>query len=169
MVTQAIKNWLRKLFSWWPWKQSTEMEHTQITSPFNKGTTQGAISRSTIDWGASQSQQGIVQRLSTIEEWPDRLVKPLSPPVTNELPETPLPPPLSSPLDKPRGDGINRVPTDTTADIFSSDLPSTSAPTPGSAPTAEQQLEFLHYLVKRGIVNEGFEEGKIPEQYRRDY
>ena len=173
MVTQAIKNWLRKLFAWWPWKQSTEIEHTHVASPLNKGTTQGAISRSAIDGVASQSQPGIAQRLSTIEEWPDRVVKPPSPPpspppVTSELPETPLPTPLSSSVDKPRGDAINRVPTDKAADIFSSDVPPIPAPTPGSAPTPEQQLEFLHYLVKRGIVNEGFEEGKIPEQYRRE-
>jgi hypothetical protein len=59
-------------------------------------------------------------------------------------------------------------PADKAADIFSSDAPTTPAPTLGSAPTPEQQLEFLHYLVKRGIVNEGFEEGKIPKQYRRE-
>src|SRR5438477_8047068 len=128
MITQAIKNWLRKLFAWWPWKQSTEIEHAHAASPFNKGTTQGAISRSAIDGSASQPQPGIAQRLSTIEEWPERVVKPLSPPpspppvslpAASELPETPLPPPLIAPVDK-------------AADIFSSDVPSTPAPMPGS-------------------------------------
>ena len=166
MVTQAIKNWLRKLFAWWPWKQSTEIEHAHAASPLNKGTTQGAISRSAIDGVASQPQSGTAQRLSTIEEWPERVVKPLSPspqplsslptpPASSDLPETPLPPPSPSPVDK-------------AADIFSSNVPSTPAPMPGRAPTPEQQLEFLHYLVKRGIVNEGFEEDKVPEQYRRE-
>lgn len=164
MVTQAMKTWLRKLFAWWPWKQSTKVEHAHAASPLNKGTTQGAISRSAIDGGASQPQSGIAQRLSTIEEWPERFVQPpsppllpppVSPPAASEVPETPLPPPLTSSADKG-------------ADIFSSDVPSTPTPMPGRAPTAEQQLEFLHYLVKRGIVNEGFEEGKIPEQYRRE-
>ena len=174
MITQAIKNWLRKLFAWWPWKQPTEIEHAHAASPLNKGTTQGAISRSAIDGIVSQPQSGIAQRLSTIEEWPERVVKPLSPPpqpllpppvppaAASELPETPLPPPSTSSVDKARAS------TDKAADIFSSDAPSTLTPTPGSAPTPEQQLEFLHYLVKRGIVNEGFEEGKIPEQYRRE-
>jgi hypothetical protein len=69
---------------------------------------------------------------------------------------------LTSSVDKARAS------TDKTADIFSSAVPSTPASMPGRAPTPEQQLEFLHYLVKRGIVNEGFEEGKIPEQYRRE-
>jgi hypothetical protein len=30
-------------------------------------------------------------------------------------------------------------------------------------------LAFLHYLVKRGLVNEGFTEGQVPKQYRRKY
>jgi hypothetical protein len=38
---------------------------------------------------------------------------------------------------------------------------------PPPTPTPEQQLEFMHYLVKRGIVNEGFTEGQVPEQYRK--
>lgn len=29
---------------------------------------------------------------------------------------------------------------------------------PGNTPTARQRLEFLRYLVQRGIVNEGFED-----------
>ena len=161
MVTQAIKNWLGKLFSWWPWKQPTEIEHTHVASPLNKGTTQEAISRSSIDGAAPQSQPGIVQRLSTIEDWPERFVKPVPPPASSAFPETPFPTPLTSPIDK--GDFT----TDKAADIFSSDVPPTPAPMADHAPTFEQQLEFLHYLVERGIVNEGFEEGKVPEQYRR--
>lgn len=34
-------------------------------------------------------------------------------------------------------------------------------------PTSEQQMGFLRYLINRGLVNEGFEEGKVPEQYRK--
>lgn len=37
----------------------------------------------------------------------------------------------------------------------------------GMLPTAEQRMEFLRYLMKHGMLNEGFEEGQIPEQYRR--
>src|SRR5579884_452147 len=106
MVTQAIKNWLGKLFSWWPWKQPPQVEHTHVASSLNKGTSQEAVSRSAID--GAVSQPGIVQRLSTIEEWPERFVKPMSPPpqplspppASNELPETPFPTPLTSPIDK---------------------------------------------------------------------
>lgn len=38
-----------------------------------------------------------------------------------------------------------------------------------STPTFEQQLEFLRYLMKRGLINEGFSEGQVPRQYRRKY
>jgi hypothetical protein len=34
--------------------------------------------------------------------------------------------------------------------------------------TPEQRLDFLRYLVQRGIVNEGFEQGRAPEQYRKN-
>jgi hypothetical protein len=42
---------------------------------------------------------------------------------------------------------------------------STRPEIPPPPPTPEQKLEFLHYLVRRGIVNEGFTEGRIPKQY----
>ncbi|GER85647.1 hypothetical protein KTAU_42810 [Thermogemmatispora aurantia] len=31
----------------------------------------------------------------------------------------------------------------------------------------QRRLEFLRYLVRRGLVNEGFEQEDLPEQYRR--
>ncbi|HTK06946.1 MAG TPA: hypothetical protein VL485_07250 [Ktedonobacteraceae bacterium] len=34
-------------------------------------------------------------------------------------------------------------------------------------PTLEQKLTFLKYLIHRGQINEGFEEGQTPEQYRK--
>jgi hypothetical protein len=33
--------------------------------------------------------------------------------------------------------------------------------------TSEQRMAFLRYLINRGLINEGFEEGKVPEQYRQ--
>jgi hypothetical protein len=36
------------------------------------------------------------------------------------------------------------------------------------ASTVEHRLEFLRYLVKQGIVNEGFARDQQPEQYRHD-
>jgi len=40
---------------------------------------------------------------------------------------------------------------------------------PALKPTPEQQLDFLNYLVKRGLVNEGFTEGRVPQQYRHTH
>jgi hypothetical protein len=34
-------------------------------------------------------------------------------------------------------------------------------------PIPEQQMAFLQYLVRHGLINEGFEEGSVPEQYRQ--
>ena len=34
-------------------------------------------------------------------------------------------------------------------------------------PTPEQHMGFLQYLISRGLINEGFDEGKIPEQYSK--
>ncbi|MBX5449663.1 MAG: hypothetical protein IRZ24_06305 [Thermogemmatispora sp.] len=42
--------------------------------------------------------------------------------------------------------------------------------TSDSSPAAllqQRRLEFLRYLVRRGLVNEGFEQEDLPEQYRR--
>jgi hypothetical protein len=36
-----------------------------------------------------------------------------------------------------------------------------------SSTTFEQKIAFLQYLVRRGIVNEGFVDGGEPDQYRR--
>jgi len=36
-----------------------------------------------------------------------------------------------------------------------------------AATTPEQKLAFLRYLVQKGQVNEGFEKGQTPEQYRK--
>jgi hypothetical protein len=36
-----------------------------------------------------------------------------------------------------------------------------------TTPTSGQQMAFLRYLVSHGLVNEGFEEGQVPEQYRQ--
>jgi len=36
-----------------------------------------------------------------------------------------------------------------------------------TTPASQQQMAFLRYLVSHGLVNEGFEEGQVPEQYRR--
>lgn len=157
MITQAIKTWLHKMFAWWPWKRSSQITYIHAVSPLKKGTSQESASRSTID-GVSP-QAGITPRLSTIEEWPDRVVQPLFP-AASEHTDPPL---LASPAipTQPPAPALEKKARD---EESLTDTGEASRLTP---PTPEQQLEFLQFLVKRGIVNEGFEEGKVPEQYKK--
>ena len=97
---------------------------------------------------ARSTSDGVSPRRSTIEEWPERIVQP-SPPLLEERTETAFPPP---PPEKAREARIGEA--------------SASSISPSS--TAERQLEFLRYMVKRGLVNEGFAEGTEPDQYKKE-
>jgi hypothetical protein len=135
-LTQAITNWLHKMFAWWPWKQSTQIEYSAYANSVNNGTTQEALSKPMTDGIAPQT--GIVPRLSTIQEWPERVVQ-TDGTANNELPETPSLDALE-PKKKPT------MPADESPAGLQISL------------STQQRLEFLQYLVKRGIVNEGIEE-----------
>jgi hypothetical protein len=135
MFTQTIKTWLHKMFAWWPWKRSAQTGYTNVASPLNTGATQESVSRSTIDRVAPPA--GITPRISTIEEWPERVVQ-SDLPAANEPGETLLsPPPVEIAED-------SKTPADEAA--------------AQTSPSPQQRLEFLQYLVKRGIINEGLEE-----------
>ena len=140
-LTQAITNWLHKMFAWWPWKQSTQMEYSDYANSMNKRTTQETLSKSMIDGIAPQA--GTVPRLSTIEEWPDRVVQ-SDLKAINELAETPSLPAT------PSGDGETMKKSASPADGTPAGVQ--------TSPSPQQRLEFLQYLIKRGIVNEGVEE-----------
>ena len=140
-LTHAIKNWLQKMFAWWPWKQSTQVEYSSYA--INKGTTQETLSKSMTDGIAPQT--GIVPRLSTIQEWPERVVQ-SDLTVINELTETP---------------SISSTPSVDGEIIRKSATPADGTPASvQTSPSPQQRLEFLQYLIKRGIVNEGVEEDK---------
>ncbi len=138
-LTQAIKNWLHKMFAGWPWKQSTQIEYSTFANSINKGTTQETLSKSMTDGIVPQT--GIVPRLSTIQELPERVVQ-TDITAKNEFTETPSLGSLGDgePMKKPA------MPADETP---------AGMQTP---PSTQQRLEFLQYLIKRGIVNEGVEE-----------
>ena len=148
MITQAIKRWLSQMFAWWPWRSSAKTEYAPITDPLNEGAIQATTPWLATDGIGVASQPEIAPRRPTIEEWPERIVQPY-PPVLEERNESSLPPPPAEKAREATPDGRE-------------DLPSTISPTP------ERHLEFLRFLVKRGIVNEGFAEGKVPDQYRRE-
>ena len=142
-LTQALKNWLHKMFAWWPWKQSTQIEYSHYANSVNNGTNQETISRSMND-GISP-QAGIVPRLSTVEEWPERVVQP-DVAAKNELTET-ASLSLTQSSDEDRTKKSATPADNTRADAQTS-------------PSTQQRLEFLQYLIKRGIVNEGVEEDR---------
>jgi len=138
MITQAIKRWLRHMFAWWPWKHTPPAAYRQASGPLGMNTSQEGISLSAVE--GTTPQASITPRLSTIEERPERTISaPI--PAPNDMAETPLPPSLRSPVDISTGPGIDDA-----------------SPAVPSTPTPQQRLEFLRYLVKRGIVNEGLDE-----------
>ena len=149
MITQAIKQWLGKMFAWWPWRPSPKTEYLHTSGSLNKGAAQEMTARSTIDGVAPRRTEASPRPY--IEEWPERIVQ-------------------------PSADAINRVPTEERTETTFPSLPATpiekarEASTSSISPTprAERELEFLRYLVKRGIVNEGFAEGTVPDQYKFD-
>jgi hypothetical protein len=142
-LTQAIKNWLHKMFAWWPWKQSAQIEYSPYANSINIGTNKETLSRSMTDGIAPQS--GIVSSLSTIDEWPERVVQ----------------------SDLTVNDGLTETPSiSSTTSLEGEIISKSSTPADGTpanvqaSPSPQQRLEFLQYLIKRGIVNEGVEENK---------
>src|SRR5579859_5647508 len=102
MLTQGIKRWLSKLFGWWPWRKTTEREYAQAPGLLNKGgMQQESIFRPTGDEVTPLSGvapliagQGETSQtsLSTIDEWPERVVQATPPPI--EKIDPPQPPAL---------------------------------------------------------------------------
>jgi hypothetical protein len=171
MITQAIKRWLHKMFAWWPWKTVPETDFAPVTTPIHRGVTQNFrdTNNNMIPWsttGGITPPSGVTPLIfgqgettrSTIGEWPERIAQPS--PFANEKSELSSPlPPANPPVEQTINSGNSSTSnTSIEAKAISSDVPPT--------PTAEQQLEFLAYLVRRGLVNEGFPEGQVPEQYR---
>jgi hypothetical protein len=167
MITQVLKRWLQKIAGWFSGKEPAEAEYAQVLSPLNKGMTQETASRASSE--AIMPQPGIAHQAmgqgetscSTINEWPERVMQSTPPPSEKAEPLSPSTP--ATPIHN------MTPPTETTSVTTKENPVSKSKPIFPDAPppTPEQQLEFMHYLVKRGIVNEGFTEGQVPEQYRK--
>jgi hypothetical protein len=149
MTTQGIKRWLYKLFAWWPWKRTPESNYTQAVSNLNMGMTQEAMVR-TMDGPVPQTgitsvvveqereEQPSEKNSSTQEERPENLKQASSSPSIEEQ--------------KPQVESSTRPEQQNGEKV---------------APTLEQKLTFLKYLVNKGQINEGFEEGNLPDQYKR--
>ena len=132
MITQKIKGWLQKLCAWWPWKKSTPIEYQHMSNVVTRGPT-----TETTPWPereATAPQSGITPCLSALENQSESMTQP--------QPEASDPDPLPSPTT-----WIDTDPEPVEdAELVLAD-----------APTTQRRLEFLRYLVRRGIVNEGVE------------
>jgi hypothetical protein len=177
MITQ-IKRWFQKLFAWFSWQNEPVTTYAPMENHLNRGIGSEPMPRTLFD--ETISQPGVAPqfgnqgdpRCSTIEEWHEPGATNMPHPQSvddNRAQEAQLPPPpplLESSRENMPAQGEQALPT----------IPPAPAPaqatapsmTPPPSPTAEQQLEFLRYLVRRGLVNEGFTEGQMPDQYRKN-
>ena len=143
MITQGIKRWLRNLFAWWPWKAVPEDTYAQTPETLNKGISQETLFFTTVDGPYAQpAQPGIT---SVAVEPVEEDVVPESARPTAE--ERSIPMSISSAEDSLPAPIIEEKPQVVPV------LDATQQDTP--EPTHQQRLEFLRYLVERGIVNEG--------------
>ncbi|WP_338254455.1 hypothetical protein [Dictyobacter halimunensis] len=148
---QTFKRWLNRLFSWWPWRSTTTVNRVQASGSRGWNIVPEAAWHASINGAEAVNPQpnntsiAIEHDLDTSSiEHPTAVdADILSPsPALDENPFSGQPPILA-------------------------DQPSVAAseqPVQDSA-GAENQLLFLRYLVQRGILNEGFKEGQVPEQY----
>jgi hypothetical protein len=118
------------MFAWWPWKQSPPIPVQHVASAASRGSAPETALWRTEEGTAPQA--GTSPRRLPLEKRPD----------------------LSG-----RSETADRSPRSTAASpsATSPELPALAPDTPSSL-TSQQRLEFLRYLVQRGIVNEGFEE-----------
>jgi len=128
MITQTIKGWLRKVFAWWPWKQSPSFPYQHVAGAVSRGS--APETSLWIPQEGTVPQAGATPRRFSRETRADRLGHT----------ETPDLSPLSAPASFPP------------ADAESGAIQEVSL-----SPASRQRLEFLRYLVQRGIVNEGFD------------
>lgn len=165
MISQAIKRWLRKLFAWWSGTEP-EADYAHAVSIVNKSATQESSLRTFVD--GSTSQPGITS--IAVEHAEDAILsetnRPL--PLPEERSEHPVTPP-SPPAPPQLAASTEQSNASRTMSTEAGKEPIAVSREDHSPthPTTTQQLEFLRYLVRRGLVNEGFATGQEPEQYKQ--
>lgn len=161
MISRAIKGWLQKVFAWWPWMNTPESSYTHPVSSINKSIVQDASMYTTVDGTVSQpGPSSVAVEHSEDEEIFTELSWAI--PDSDEHPEPFTP--LSLVVEEQSDITLPPSSEPNQHDTLTRDLSTISIPTP----TPAQKLEFLRYLVQRGHVNEGFDRGYEPEQYRKN-
>ncbi len=143
MITQAIKRWFYKLFAWWPWKHSPETNYPQAVSNLNMTTVQETMVRA-VDGpvpqpGATSVAIGQEREQDSSEN--------LHPSTDEDL--------------------IQQAEAGEQESLLAKKTQLLKESDSQEKPSQEQMLTFLKYLVQKGQVNEGFDEGQAPDQYRK--
>jgi hypothetical protein len=154
MITQTLKRWLHKLFAWWPWKSTPATGYAEPLPNGNMGTAQETVWRTMVEGPLPQAGM-----MSVAVEQDEAMPEPLWPPVEDRSERLVQP---TSPMEPEPIASTHHPVVDSSRDAYTSS-------NDASSPTFEQQLEFLRYLMQRGLLNEGFSEGQVPGQYRRKY
>ncbi|WP_322480421.1 hypothetical protein [Thermogemmatispora sp.] len=194
MIARTLSQWLARLFAWWPGRKRRSQavaaeaggaSSAPVLAPRQRPLPGMPTSTSSPSIPASgwASQAGPASRGSLSTDWPDLF-----------LPPTLTAPPGAIGGMPFLGQGLQTSPgplSDSDADALTgarmswtreNDRAQPAEPTPCSASGAEaadetpeaspaallqqRRLEFLRYLVRRGLVNEGFDQEHLPEQYR---
>ncbi len=159
MITQTIKHWLSTLFAWWPWKRTAKAVYAPANRVGTMGVPQEPPSSASGEGSLTQTgARSVVVEQSDDNAMPEATLplRPLSVEHIDMVTQSPTLREVSSPTRLPQDEQARENLTLSDAQ-FGSD----------TTPTLEQQLAFLSYLVSHGLVNEGFEEGEVPEQYRK--
>ena len=174
MLTQGIKRWLQSLFAWWPWRRAEEMDYAHPTGPLNRGTSSETLFRTAIDGPHTQPAQQNIITISIepfedeeIVEWPPfenrERTTPSTPPIFPTSPTSPTPPVSPVPMEEDEEALPFSELYEHQQALFeaqqekkpeTSVLQSSQVQREPLEPTTQQRLEFLRYLVQRGIVSD---------------
>jgi hypothetical protein len=144
MITQGIKRWLKNLFAWWHWGRMSAANYVQATSTTVQGTQQETLFFPTAEGLSAQPTQPSTTSVAIerLEEEPTpesgRLIAEEPSPTKTSFIQPSIDESINILEEKPK---TKQEAVHTTQELLT--------------PTTEQRLEFLRYLVERGIVNEG--------------
>ncbi len=151
MITQGIKRWLQNLFSWWPWKHSSETDYAHTASTLNKSTTQDALFFTAVDGTYAQPDTQLGTTSVAVEPLEANTSSESIRPVSEERSFSSM---------KVFGEEANESSTSSIVEerkkVPREGDAAAQIPLIPATPTPQQRLEFLRYLVERGIVNEGY-------------
>ncbi len=145
MITQGIKRWLQSLFAWWPWKSVSEDDYAQTPGTLNKGTSQETLFFTTVDGPYAQPAQPGITSVA-VEPIEEDVVTESGRPTADERSFSALKPIVDDSGSLPAPIIEEKIQAVQQPDAAVQDIP---------APTPQQRLEFLRYLVERGLINEG--------------